>query len=706
MVRWLLVVSGLVFCWWSVQGVLGVTGPLTRRAAAAAVYTIIQDNRRQPTIYITGARSTVTLPEIVAGLGSANANYLVNLGSGRWQLNSNLLVGEDVTLVLSPQTGVSELRLRSGSNGSGQVAMPMIPQGDEAETIAFDPASPDSPDASINYSSFVYLRTLDGNLTINGVKIYSWDPAAGKVDENYSNGRAYILARGRAAMRIRNADIGYLGSPDAESYGLAWRDSDDPDDPDTLRTRVTGELIDSDIHHNYYGVYTYQARDMVFRGNVFHHNIRYGFDPHDYSHHVLVEDNVAHSNGAHGFIISRGCNNFVFRNNVSYNNFDPGSNQAHGFMLDPGGAGIDKPQFPTYDTLLENNVAYGNEGFGIRILGSTNNTIRNNHFYNNNAGISIDLNSTNNLIENNRLEGNVRYGVWLRNKVHSNRVIDNTISGNTLHGIYLDDGANRNEVRGNTIHSNSGYGILAVGSQTTRNRWSQNSIYANSGGGIGLQSNANGSLAAPRLLSATSNTVQGSASAGALVEIFADSAAQGQHFLGQVTVGSNGSFVFATTLPWPNSKLTAVVIDGNQNASPFSAAITAPDATSPTATPTPRPTTPTPSPTPVTPTPTVTVPTATPSDTVTATPLPTETATATVIPPTATPLTLATATPLTGSPTDTPSITPFVTLTLAETPKPTLTATPTVTPRPNATATLQATPVGGRAYLPVIAAGR
>ena len=43
---------------------------------------------------------------------------------------------------------------------------------------------------------------------------------------------------------------------------------------------------------------------MVFDSNEFDHNIGYGFDPHDFTHDVVVENNQSHDNGTHGFIIS------------------------------------------------------------------------------------------------------------------------------------------------------------------------------------------------------------------------------------------------------------------------------------------------------------------------------------------------------------------------------------------------------------------
>ena len=129
---------------------------------------------------------------------------------------------------------------------------------------------------------------------------------------------------------------------------------------------------------------------MVFRGNRFHHNLGYGFDPHDFTHHVLVENNEAFENGNHGFIISRGCNNFVFRGNVSYNNhyhLGEAERRAHGFMIDPGSPTSQYPQVASFDNLFENNQAYGNDGYGMRVLGANTNTIQSNTFRDNGQGI-------------------------------------------------------------------------------------------------------------------------------------------------------------------------------------------------------------------------------------------------------------------------------------------------------------------------------
>jgi parallel beta-helix repeat protein len=655
------------------------------RQNTTPTYTLIKDNKKQNTISVQGAGASVTLADIVSGLGATNVNYLVNVNvnSGLWELNANLLIGEGVTLTLSPATGVTELRLRSDSNGG--VTSSAV---DEIDSVA-----------AINYKTFVYLKTESGTIVIDGVKVQSWDPATEAPDSNYRNGRAYILAKFAATLNVYNADIGYLGSSDGESYGISWRDDDGGGN--VLRTRVTGEMINSKVHHNYYGIYTYQAQNMTFRGNEFYSNIRYGFDPHDYSHHILVENNIARDNGAHGFIISRGCNNFTFRNNKSFNNRDPGSNLAHGFMLDPGGAGISKPQVSSSNNLFENNEAYGNEGYGMRILGSGDNEIRNNYFHHNDTGMTIDgagvdSASDRNLIHGNRIEENTKAGIFVReanqNRIYNNSIklnlgdgIDmrksnaneftgNTLLGNGDHGVFLSEGSKQNLFQSNTIQGNKSYGISVAGSTTTGNRWSQNLIFGNVLGGIEGSTQL---LSAPVLQTITGNTITGQAKAGVSVEFFGDNGAQGQFYIGQATAGSNGSFTFTNNNGWSAIHVTAIAIEGTTNASTFSAPLAVGDVTLPTPTGTATPT-----------------PTATATDTPTPTGTLPATGTAT---PTIAPLVTGTVTPVpTSTATSTATSTPTGTIT----PGPAATSTPTTTP--TAVSTPGGTGATYQLYLPTV----
>jgi len=448
---------------------------------AAAAYTVEPDAQGQTRIRVSGSGSKITLANVRTGIGSANAALLQNLGNGIWQLNANLFIDTGVTLNLGPQSGSSELRLRSEAvvQAAGATATRAVTEPDGEQRML-----------AIDYSSFVYLTTYDGVINMDGIKVTSWDPDTGTVDTDVENGRAYILAKYDAALNIRNSDIGYLGSADGESYGVSWRDVNSTTVPDVLRSRVTGEVINSKFHHLYYGIYTYQASNMLFRGNEFYQNIRYGFDPHDYTHDVLVEDNIAYENGAHGFIISRGCNNFVIRNNKSYNNFDPSeTSQAHGFMLDPGSPSSQDPQAASYENVLENNEAYGNEGYGLRVLGSNNNEIVGNNFHHNQQGIVVDIDSPDNVVNNNTLNQNTSYGLVVRETADRTTVTSNTVNGNGNHGVYVR--SNNNLITGNTASDNLSAGIALLlitgGPLLVDNQILSNTVAGNASNGLDLR---------------------------------------------------------------------------------------------------------------------------------------------------------------------------------------------------------------------------
>lgn len=659
------------------------TAPHLFAAATTATVTIVEndsDYKKQTTIHVSGSGSQVTLVDIQSAIAATTTTYLVNRGNGLWYLDVNLIIGDGVTLNLSPAMGVSELQLRSGSNRTVTL-----------QERVLDSNTPDAP-AAIEYDTFVILKAVNGTINIDNVKIYSWDKDAQAVDQDETNGRAYILARDASTLNIRNADIGYLGAKDGESYGLSWRDSGEENGE--FLTRVTGEVINSKIHHNYYGIYTYQAQNMTFRGNEFYENIRYGFDPHDYSHHFVVEDNIAYNNSAHGFIISRGCNNFVFRNNISYNNVDPGSNLAHGFMLDPGGANIDKPQVSSSNNLLENNEAYDNEGYGLRVLGSSDNTIRANNFHHNEMGISIDANSNRNLFESNRIEDNRRYGFYIRNN-SANEIVENQIHRNGRDGVSLSNSAKDNRLLRNAITNNNGYGIAVSGSSTTGNNWSQNSIVDNQDGGIDDRVRK---LSAPQLLSTTANRLEGLAKAGATVEFFANDVAdtQGARYLGLTTADGSGHFVYVAAGGWSGAYITAIALDESGNASTFSDPLAVSDPVVPTVTATAT----------ATPTPTVlTTETPSPTSTLPASTTPTATSTATATPidslPTPTSLSTPAFTP-TSTSTSTPTTEGNATATATATASIEPGVTPTVTPTPTAENRPGGTGATERIYMPLI----
>jgi parallel beta-helix repeat protein len=121
-------------------------------------------------------------------------------------------------------------------------------------------------------------------------------------------------------------------------------------------------------------------------------------------------------------------------------------------MLDPGSPNSQFPQAPSYNNLLENNQAWGNDGYGLRIVNSNTNIVRNNLFRDNMQGITAEQGATSNTISGNTLDGSQLYGIYLFGGADGNTVEGNTIQGSGKHGIYIKTG--NNTIDGNTITRN------------------------------------------------------------------------------------------------------------------------------------------------------------------------------------------------------------------------------------------------------------
>ncbi|CAM9815231.1 unnamed protein product, partial [Sphacelaria rigidula] len=90
----------------------------------------------------------------------------------------------------------------------------------------------------------------------------------------------------------------------SESYGITYKvrgyceDESNPELFDSVK--VTGDILGSHIHHLYFGHYSFGHQGGNFSCNHVHHNVGYGFDPHDDSDDLFIHDNHVHHNGWHG----------------------------------------------------------------------------------------------------------------------------------------------------------------------------------------------------------------------------------------------------------------------------------------------------------------------------------------------------------------------------------------------------------------------
>jgi len=392
-------------------------GPASVPCAARHVSWVPSADR----LYVAG-RATCTLGDLARLAPDAP---LAEVSPGVWFLETNLHLQSGATLVVDGTVrggDADELRLLSDSSG------------------------------------FVELRAEWGTVLLRSTRVTSWDPDAGAPDTDVDNGRALVRVVSyldgdtprESRMDVIASDIGYLGYYAAESYGLVWKVRDPtPDVFDVVD--VFGDILDSTVHHNYFGMYSYGAYGMRITGNTFHDNVQYGIDPHDDSDALVIEDNETRDNGNHGFICSKRCDRLTVRRNVSRGNV------GTGFMFHRGVTG----------SVLEDNLAEDNRDAGFAIMDSHANTVR-----------------------GNVARGNA-YGVRLSVGASDNRIVGNDLRANTLYGLYLYQGSDvptindgrptGNLFEGNDVSGNGALGLRAssmVGNDFIGNNLADNAEYA------------------------------------------------------------------------------------------------------------------------------------------------------------------------------------------------------------------------------------
>ena len=390
--------------------------PCTREAAQATAPAeptpaglVASYDPTEDKIVLSGGQN-VTLPALSAKLN--NPDYLKETAPGEWLVNKTIEVGQGASLKIGAPT-VRWLKLRSDDGG------------------------------------FASIRAIGGGIDINGTCVTSWDEGKGKVDEEYLNGRSYLLARDGAQMTIDKSELSYLGFGDVESYGLSWRTEGSG-----------GHITNSLISHLYFGLYSFDVGGLTVSDNEVSENILYGIDPHTGSHNLTIERNIVHDNGKHGIILAEDCVDSVIRDNVVYRN------QHHGIVL----------YLHSDRNLVEGNETFGNAAQGINVNEASNNTVKSNRVYDNTeSGIGIGQTAKDNVVQANDVRGNQQDGLRLVSEATQTDVRDNVIGENVRYGVYVDsDGPFA--MAGNTIWKNR-TGVMLKGTPTDPS--SGNNIFNN-----------------------------------------------------------------------------------------------------------------------------------------------------------------------------------------------------------------------------------
>ncbi len=243
-----------------------------------------------------------------------------------------------------------------------------------------------------------------------GVKVTSWDLGRRGPSEDVEAARPFVAYEEASRLEIARSEFAYLGSDRVGAYGVAFR-----------REGTTGEVTDSVFHHCFFGVYTYQARDVVFRRNVFRDNLFYGLDPHDATTGLVAEDNEAYGNGTHGIVFSADVTGGTLRNNYSHDN---------------GKNGIVMDRRSNHNVITGNRVEHNGED-GIVVLGSSDNLVEGNVVTGHQTGVRVNQAAARNIVRGNRIEGN-QVGVEAYGGATQLSVVDNQLLGNSRTGILLE----------------------------------------------------------------------------------------------------------------------------------------------------------------------------------------------------------------------------------------------------------------------------
>jgi parallel beta-helix repeat protein len=420
------------------SSIKGTHAPVVINNIATISSSTVSYDSSTNSITVAGA-FTVTLSDIKTFLPSAPLDLV---SSGVWLLRANLLVQKGARLLLKGTSGggdVNELRLLSNNSGS------LI-------------------------TSVIYIEANYGRIEIDRTKIISWNQAANGPDTNHvTNDRAFLRAisalhsdgitKRESRMDILNSEIAYLGydynqrtSRGGGSYGLSWRvGGSQPDRFD--KVDVFGDILNSNIHHGYFGHYSFGIFGAQYAGNRIYGHALYGIDGHDDSDYMLVHDNETFDNGQHGIICSQRCDHWVIVDNHSHDN------DKHGIML----------HRQMTASRVENNDVHNNADSGIALFDSTGNLVRNNTLSANGHGVRFSVEAADNFIVENTIDSNgsgFRFFKGTDTPTNSgadgrpkrNLFLQNTLAGNT-EAIKLE------EAYSNTFEKNeiaAGNGILSL----------------------------------------------------------------------------------------------------------------------------------------------------------------------------------------------------------------------------------------------------
>jgi mannuronan 5-epimerase len=287
-----------------------------------------------------------------------------------------------------------------------------------------------------------YIINVFGSLKIDSVKITSWDPTTNYyavTNGSRTGSGVFIFGAPRPSIvvennatgttDITNSEIAYLGYEQGKhkgGSGLSYYYGGD------------GSIIrNNDIHHVYFGIYTFGVGHMIIENNIIRNSGHYGLDPHTGTHDMVIRNNTVYDNNGSGIICSLNCYNILIENNKVYHNADDGIVFSRNM----------------YNSIARNNIVYY-ESNGIFVSQSHNNQVYNNTISNSGNGFNLNSGSTNNKMYYNTMMNSKSHAILINNSSSGNIFTSNKIVSSTTRGLKIvQDSTSKNTFSNNQIVS-------------------------------------------------------------------------------------------------------------------------------------------------------------------------------------------------------------------------------------------------------------
>lgn len=253
------------------------------------------------------------------------------------------------------------------------------------------------------YRGPISIELRKGFLRIRQSVVSSWDQGA-EARFNPDKQRPFIWATGKGGecyVEIRDSELSHLGStkrevapgiliPPQGPWGLSFYHA----------TFV--KVTNSEIHHNYMGLFFYDVKGALVHKSQIHDNASYGIDVHDDSEGSLFSENRIWNNGNHGLILSKRCTRNIIARNVIYDHTSRVKDYfIHGIMLHES----------SNDNLVWDNTLWNNYN-GINIHASHNTVVAMNSILSDREhGIKLWAVSNGNLFLMNSVQRSNKYDI-------------------------------------------------------------------------------------------------------------------------------------------------------------------------------------------------------------------------------------------------------------------------------------------------------